>query len=80
MVPRTTKPGRSFIGAWAYYGHDKRDAAQIELGEGQHTAGRVEWFHVENVAGIEDERVAFGLMIDTARQSAGTICCGSRGS
>ncbi|MCC8985828.1 MAG: relaxase/mobilization nuclease domain-containing protein [Nitrospira sp.] len=69
MVPRVSRPGRSFTGAWAYYFHDKRDAAQIERGEGQHTAGRVEWVHVENAAGIEDERAAIGLMIDTARQS-----------
>lgn len=69
MVPRVSRPGRSFTGAWAYYFHDKRDAAQIERGEGQHTAARVEWFHVENAAGIEDERAAIGLMIDTARQS-----------
>lgn len=69
MVPRTTKPGRSFIGAWAYYGHDKRDAAQIERGEGQHTAERVEWHHVENLAGIEDAQAAIGLMIDTAHLS-----------
>lgn len=69
MVPRVSRPGRSFKGAWAYYFHDKRDAAQIERGEGQHTAARVAWFHVENAGGIEDERAAFGLMIDTARQS-----------
>ncbi len=69
MVPRVSRPGRSFTGAWAYYFHDKRDAAQIERGEGQHTAARVEWVHVENAAGIEDERAAIGLMIDTARQS-----------
>ena len=69
MVPRVSRPGRSFTGAWAYYFHDKRAAAQIERGEGRRTAARVEWFHVENAAGIEDERAAFGLMIDTARQS-----------
>ena len=69
MVPRTTKPGRSFAGAWAYYFHDKRDAAQIERGEGQHTAARVEWCHIENMARVKDERAAIGLMIDTARQN-----------
>jgi hypothetical protein len=69
MVPRVSRPGRSFTGAWAYYFHDKRDAAQIERGEGPLTAARVEWLHVENAAGIEDERAAIGLMIDTARQS-----------
>lgn len=69
MVPRTTKPGRSFAGAWAYYLHDKRDAAQIERGEGQHTAARVEWCHIENMARVKDERAALGLMIDTARQN-----------
>lgn len=69
MVPRTTKPGRSFIGAWAYYGHDKRDAAQSERGEGLHTAARVDWCHVENMARVTDERAAIGLMIDTARLS-----------
>ena len=69
MVPRTTKPGRSFIGAWAYYGHDKRDAAQIERGEGKYTAARVDWCHVENLARVTDTRAAIGLMIDTARQS-----------
>ncbi len=69
MVPRVSRPGRSFTGAWTYYFHDKRSLEQIERGEGQHTAGRIEWFHVENAAGIEDERAAIGLMIDTARQS-----------
>lgn len=69
MVPRVTKPGCSFIGAWAYYGHDKRDAARIERGEGLHTAARVEWCHVENMARVTDERAAIGLMIDTARLS-----------
>lgn len=69
MVPRVSRPGRSFTGAWAYYFHDKRSLEQIERGEGQHTAGRVEWVHVENAASIEDERAAIGLMIDTARQS-----------
>jgi len=69
MVPRISRPGRSFTGAWAYYFHDKRSLEQIERGEGQHTAARVAWFHVENAAGIEDERAAIGLMIDTARQS-----------
>jgi len=69
MVPRVSRPGRSFTGAWAYYFHDKRSLEQVERGEGQHTAGRVEWFHVENAGGVEDERAAFGLMIDTARQS-----------
>lgn len=69
MVPRTTKPGRSFIGAWAYYFHDKRDAAPSERGEGQHTAARVDWCHVENMARVTNERAAIGLMIDTARLS-----------
>ena len=69
MVPRTTKPGRSFTGAWAYYFHDKRDAARIERGEGLHTAARVDWCHVENMARVTDARAAIGLMIDTARQS-----------
>ena len=69
MVPRISRAGRSFIGAWAYYGHDKRDAAQVARGEGLHTAERVEWCHVENLARVTDARAAFGLMIDTARLS-----------
>jgi hypothetical protein len=69
MVPRVSRPGRSFTGAWAYYFHDKRSAEEIERGAGRHTAERVAWRHAENLGGIEDVRVAVGLMIGTARQS-----------
>ena len=50
MVPRISRAGRSFTGAWAYYGHDKRDAAQVARGESLHTTERVAWHHVENMA------------------------------
>ena len=69
MVPRVSRPGRSFTGAWAYYFHDKRSAEEIERGARRHTAERVAWRHTENMAGIEDDRAAVGLMIGTARQS-----------
>lgn len=69
MVPRTTKPGRSFVGAWAYYFHDKRSLEEMERGAGRHTAERIEWAHVENMARVKDERAAIGLMVATAQQN-----------
>lgn len=69
MVPRTSRPGRSFHGAWSYYAHDKQTAAQKEQGQSVRTRERVGFIHIENLGGIEDDRAAIGLMIDTARQS-----------
>ena len=69
MVPRTSRKGRSFTGAWQYYAHDKRTTAQKEQAEAVRSRERVGFIHIENLAGIEDDRAAIGLMIDTARQS-----------
>jgi len=69
MVPRVSRQGRSFTGAWTYYAHDKRTEAQREAGQSVRTRERVAFTHTENLSGIEDDRAAVGLMIDTARQS-----------
>ncbi len=69
MVPRTSRQGSSFTGAWKYYAHDKRTAQQREAGQEVRTRERVAFTHTENLSGIEDDRAAVGLMIDTARQS-----------
>ncbi len=65
MVPRTSRQGRSFSGAWKYYAHDKRTAQGQEV----RTRERVGFVHTENLGGIEGDRAAIGLMIDTARRS-----------
>jgi hypothetical protein len=39
MIPRIARGGRSFKGAYAYFGHDKQQA----------TKHRVEWTHTENM-------------------------------
>ena len=65
MVPRTSRPGRSFTGAWNYYAHDKRTAQGQEV----RSRERVGFVQTENLGGIEDDRAAIGLMIDTARRS-----------
>lgn len=69
MVPRVSRPGHSFAGAWRYYAHDKRTAEQQAQGQSVSTRERVAFIHTENLSGIEDDRAAVGLMIDTARQS-----------
>ena len=69
MVPRTSRPGRSFTGAWNYYAHDKRTPEQKEQAEEVRTRERVGFVHTENLGGIEDDRAAIGLMIDTAKRS-----------
>jgi hypothetical protein len=69
MVPRTSRQGRSFTGAWKYYAHDKRTAQQQAQGQEVRTRERVGFVHTENLGGIEDDRAAIGLMIDTARRS-----------
>ncbi len=69
MVPRTSRAGRGFKGAWAYYAHDKRTPEQKAQGQEVRTRERVGFVHTENLGGIEDDRAAIGLMIDTARQS-----------
>ena len=70
MVPRTSRLGRGFKGAWSYYAHDKRTPEQKEQAEAVRTRERVGFVHTENLGGIEDDRAAIGLMIDTARQSS----------
>ena len=69
MVPRTSRTGRGFKGAWAYYAHDKRTPEQKAQAEVVRTRERVGFIHTENLGGIENDRAAIGLMIDTARQS-----------
>jgi uncharacterized membrane protein YkoI len=69
MVPRTSRPGRGFKGAWSYYSHDKRTPEQKEQAEAVRTRERVGFVHTENLGGIEDDRAAIGLMIDTAKRS-----------
>ena len=69
MVPRTSRAGRGFKGAWEYYAHDKRTPEQKEQGQAVRTRERVGFVQTENLGGIEDDRAAIGLMIDTARQS-----------
>lgn len=69
MVPRTSRPGGSFTGAWKYYAHDKRTPEQKAQGQAVRTRERVGFVQTENLGGIEDDRAAIGLMIDTARQS-----------
>ena len=69
MVPRTSRQGRSFTGAWKYYAHDKRTAQQQAQGQEVRTRERVGFVHTENLGGMEDDRAAIGLMIDTARRS-----------
>jgi hypothetical protein len=70
MVPRVSRPGRSFTGAWAYYFHDKRTPRRSSAGKAVHTAAGRRGVHVENLGGIEDVRAAVGLMIDTAGKAA----------
>lgn len=69
MVPRVSRPGHSFTGAWRYYAHDKRTEEQREAGQAVRSRERVAFIHTENLSGIADDRAAVGLMIDTARQS-----------
>ncbi len=69
MVPRTSRTGRGFKGAWSYYAHDKRTPEQKAQGQEVRSRERVGFVHTENLGGIEDDRAAIGLMIDTARQS-----------
>lgn len=69
MVPRVSRQGRSFTGAWKYYAHDKRTEEQREAGQAVRSRERVAFIHTENLSGIEDDRAAVGLMIDTAKQS-----------
>jgi hypothetical protein len=57
------------MGAWRYYAHDKRTEEQQAAGQTVRTRERVAFIHTENLSGIADDRVAVGLMIDTAKQS-----------
>ena len=63
MVPRTSRPGRSFTGAWNYYAHDKRTPEQKAQGQAVRTRERVGFVQTENLGGIEDDRAAIGLMM-----------------
>ncbi|MCB1921460.1 MAG: relaxase/mobilization nuclease domain-containing protein [Candidatus Competibacteraceae bacterium] len=69
MVPRVSRGGRSFAGAWKYYAHDRRTPEQAEEGEQVRTRERVGFVHTENLCGIEDDRAAIGFMIFTAEQN-----------
>ena len=69
MVPRTSRQGCSFTGAWKYYAHDKRTAQQQAQGQEVRSRERVGFVQTENLGGMEDDRAAIGLMIDTARRS-----------
>jgi hypothetical protein len=69
MVPRTSRQGGSFSGAWKYYAHDKRTPEQQAQGQEVRSRERVGFVHTENLGGIEDDRAAIGLMIDTAARN-----------
>jgi len=69
VVPKVSKGGRSFAGAWKYYAHDRRTPEQAEEGEQVRTRERIGFVHTENLCGIEDDRAAIGLMVMTAEQS-----------
>jgi len=48
MVPRTSRQGRSFSGAWKYYAHDKRTAQQQAQGQEVRTRERVGFVHTSS--------------------------------
>lgn len=58
MIPRVAKGGRSFAGAYSYYGHDK----------GATTTKRVAWSHTENVL-TEQPELAIKVMAYTALEA-----------
>ena len=57
MIPRIAAGGRSFAGAWNYYGHDK----------GSKTRERVEWTHTENMLTADADK-AVKVMAFTAME------------
>ena len=59
MIPRIARGGRSFKGAYAYFGHDKQ----------QSTKHRVEWTHTENML-TEDPDKAWKVMAYTVYEQA----------
>lgn len=69
MVPKVPKTGRSFLGAWNYYAHDKRTQEQADQNEAVMSSERVAWSHTENMAGLDADRVAVHLMKMTAAQN-----------
>lgn len=69
MVPKVPKTGRSFIGAWNYYAHDKRTEQEQKQGAAKTSRERVAWTHTENMAGMEASKAAVYLMRETAKQN-----------
>jgi hypothetical protein len=69
MIPKVPKTGRSFLGAWTYYAHDKRTPQQKAKGEALISAERVAWTHTENLAGLDADRLAVHFMKETAKQN-----------
>ncbi|MGZ8906176.1 MAG: relaxase/mobilization nuclease domain-containing protein [Methylobacter sp.] len=67
MVPKVPKTGRSFIGAWNYYAHDKRTEQEQKQGAAKTSRERVAWTHSENMAGMEASKAAVYLMRETAK-------------
>lgn len=67
MVPKVPKTGRSFIGAWNYYAHDKRTEQEKKQGAAKTSRERVAWTHTENMAGMEASKAAVYLMRETAK-------------
>jgi hypothetical protein len=59
MIPRIAGGGRSFKGAYAYFGHDKQQA----------TKHRVEWTHTENML-TDDPDKAWKVMAYTVYEQA----------
>jgi hypothetical protein len=59
MIPRIAGGGRSFKGAYAYFGHDKE----------QTTKHRVEWTHTENML-TDDPDKAWKVMAYTVYEQA----------
>jgi len=59
MIPRIAGGGRSFKGAYAYFGHDKQQA----------TKNRVEWTHTENML-TDDPDKAWKVMAYTVYEQA----------
>lgn len=53
MVPKITKPGSCFFGAWSYYAHDKRSEQDKMRQKAVKTSARVAWMHTENLAGMK---------------------------
>jgi len=62
MVPKITKTGTSFSGAWDYYAHDKRSEQDKMDGRAVSSSNRVAWMHTENISGMKASRACADLM------------------